>query len=211
MKRELYTPIIVFPVILLSLIVLSGCSAPAQKQAETNHGLSKSLQDRPETYYGKLKSLLTRKTLHVRPKAAERDVNLIEIEKGAAGVCFGASMDDVLAVWGKPCGFHIDGFRDVWDLSIGACRFGFIDNQLVAISIHSATLKDAYLKNGIGFGSSYDEVKSVYGEPLEATNFNLEYSTANGYLVTFHFVADNSSLGKRKLINISIYHPDSGK
>ena len=211
MKRELYTPIVVLVVVLLSLIRFSGCSAPAQKQAETNHGLSKSLQDQPETYYGKLKSLLTRKTLHVRPRATERDVNLIEIEKGAAGVCFGASMDDVVAIWGKPCGFQIDGFRDVWDLSIGACRFGFIDNHLVIISIHSATLKDAHLKNGISFGSSYDEVKSAYGEPLEATNFDLKYSTENGYFVKFHFVADNSSLGKRKLINISIYHPDSGE
>lgn len=211
MKREPYTPIIVLLVVLLPLIRFSGCSAPVRKQAETNHEPPKSLQDQPETYYGKLKSLLTRKILHVRPRATERDVNLIEIEKGAAGVCFGASMDDVVAVWGKPCGFHIIGYRDVWDLSIGACRFGFIENQLVTISIHSATLKDAHLKNGINFSSSYDKVKSAYGEPLKATNFDLKYSTENGHLIKFHFVADNSSLGKRKLINISIYHPDSGE
>jgi hypothetical protein len=194
MKRKLYIPIAVFLFVLLPLIAFS----------DTEQKLS-------ESYYGQLKSLLTRKTLKVRPKASERDVNLVEVEKGAAGVIFGASMDDVVAIWGKPCGLNIYGSRDVWTLNIGACRFGFIDNHLVTISIHSATLKKAHLENGVSFESSFKDVKSAFGEPIEATDYNLKFSTKNGYVIKFHFVADNSSIGKRKLINIIIYHPDSGE
>jgi len=163
------------------------------------------------SYYEQLKSLLTRKTLKVRPNASDRDVNLIEVEKGAAGVLFGASMDDVVAIWGKPCGIDTSRSRDIWALYIGACRFGFIDNRLVSVSIHSATLKKAHLQNGISFKSSYNDVKSAFGEPIEATDYNLKFLTKNGYIVKFHFVADRSSMGKRKLISITVYHPDSGE
>jgi hypothetical protein len=169
-------------------------------------------QSESETYYGRLKSLLTRRNIfRVRPKTSERDVNLIEIEKGAGGVLFGASMDDVVAVWGKPSGLFIDGIRPTWELSIGACEFGFIDNRLVQISLHSATLKTAHLANGIGFDSSYDEVKSAFGEPLEATYSHLEFATKNGYVIDFHFLPDRLSEGKRKIVSITIFHPDSGQ
>ena len=194
MKRELYTPIVVFLLALLPLIAFSGTE-----------------QKPSESYYGQLKSLLTRKTLKVRPKASERDVNLIEVEKGAAGVLFGASMDDVVAIWGKPCGINTYRLRDIWSLYIGACRFGFIDNQLVSVSIHSATLKEAHIGNGISFKSSYNDVKSAFGEPIEMTDYSLKFSTKNGYIIKFHFVADRSSMGKRKLISITVYHPDSGE
>ncbi len=196
MRRFYYTSIVLILLLMLPLFALSGCNAE-QKVAES--------------YHGQLKSLLIRKTLKVRPKVSERDVNLIEVEKGAAGVLFGESMDDVIAIWGKPCGIHISGHQVVWDLTIGACRFGFVDNRLVSISIHSATLKKAYLENGISFTSSYDQVKSAFGEPIEATYSNLKYVTENGYIIKFHFVPDALSKGKRKLISITIYHPDSGE
>ena len=169
-------------------------------------------QSASESYYGKLKSLLRqRHILRVRPKGSGRDVNLIEVEKGAGGVLFGASMDDVVAVWGMPSGLFIDGIGPVWKLAIGACRFGFVDNRLVEISIHSATLKTAHLANGIGFASSYDEVKSAFGEPLEATYSKLEFATKNGYVIKFHFLPDRLSEGKRKIVTITIFHPDSGQ
>ena len=202
MKRFYYTPIVLILLVMLPLFAFSGRSTPASCDAE---------QKKAESYYEQLKSLLTRKTLKVRPKASKRDVNLIETEKGAAGVLFGASMDDVIAIWGKPCGISISGYREVWNLSIGACRFGFIDNKLVSISVHSATLEKAYLKNGISFTSSYDEVKSAFGEQMEATYSNLKFATENGYVIRFHFVPDASSKGKRKLICIAVHHPDSGK
>lgn len=195
MKRFYYTPIIFILLVMLPLFAISGDIE--QKIAES--------------YYGRLKSLLSRKTLNVRPKASERDVSLIEPEKGAAGVLFGDSMDDVIAIWGKPCGIFIDGIRPVWELFIGACRFGFVDNRLVSISVHSATLEKAYMENGISFTSSYDEVKSAIGEPMEATYSDLKFITENGYIIKFHFVPDALSEGKRELISIAIYHPDSGE
>jgi hypothetical protein len=194
MKRKLFNPLILILLVLIPLLAFSGTE-----------------QKGSESYYGKLKSMLSRKTLKVRPKVSERDVNLIDVEKGAAGVLFGASMDDIVAVWGKPCGINTYGIRDIWTLYIGACRFGFIDNELVLISIHSATLKEAHLGDGISFKSSYNDVKSAFGEPIEMTDYNLKFVKESGYVIKFHFVADTSSIGKRKLISITIYHPDSGQ
>lgn len=195
MKRRLQVPIVVVLFILLFLIPFSDAG-----------------QTGPESYYTQLKSLVTgRHSLRVRPKPSERDINLIAIEDGAAGVLFGATMDDVIAVWGKPDSLMIDGITPVWNLGIGACRFGFVDNRLVTISVHSATIEKAYLPNGLSFESSYEEVQSVFGEPIEATDLNLEFMTENGYLVRFHFAPDRGALGKRKLINIEICHPDSGE
>jgi len=174
------------------------------------NAFSDTEQKPSESYYEQLKSLITRQTLKVRPKTSEQDVNLIEIEKGAAGVRFGATMDDVVAVWGKPCGINTNGIGGVWDLDIGACRFGFLDNRLVTIDIHSAMLENAYLENGVTFESSYDDVMAAFGEPLEASDYTPEFETEKGYVFSFHFIPDKSSEGKR-LIAIGIYHPDSGR
>jgi hypothetical protein len=193
MQRKLYNPMILVLLVLIPLIAFSGTEQKAT-----------------ESYYEQLKSLLTRQTLKVRPKTSERDVNLIEVEKGAAGVLFGASMDDVVAIWGKPCGINTSGSRDIWSLYIGACKFGFIDNELVLISIHSATRKEAHFENGIGFKSSFDDVMSAFGKPIEATDYILKFVKENGYVIKFQFVADTSSLGKRKLIGITLNHSDSG-
>ncbi|HNY78978.1 MAG: hypothetical protein RBS72_15470 [Sedimentisphaerales bacterium] len=195
MKRKLQVPIVVVLFLLVCLIPFSGAGQTAS-----------------ESYYAQLKSLVTgRHILRVRPNASAQDVSLIEVEKGAAGVLFGATMDDVIAIWGKPNSLMIDGIGPVWDLGIGACRFGFVNNRLVTISVHSATIEKAYLPNGLSFESSYEEVESAFGEPIEAADLSLEFATENGYLVRFHFVPDLHALGKRKLINIEICHPDSGE
>ena len=194
MKRKFCNPMILVLLVLLPLIAFSGTGQKAS-----------------ESYYGQLKSLLTRHSLKVRPKASDRDVNLVEVEKGAAGVLFGSSMDDVVAIWGKPSGLLIHGSRDIWTLYIGACRFGFIENKLVSISIHSATLKNAHFANGISFKSSFKDVMSSFGEPVEATDYIVKFEKENGYVIKFQFAADTSSLGKRKLIGITMSHPDSGQ
>ena len=76
MKRKLYNPMILVLLVLLPLVAFSGTGQKAS-----------------ESYYGQLQSLLSRQSLKVRPKASERDVNLVEVEKGAAGVLLGASLD----------------------------------------------------------------------------------------------------------------------
>jgi len=194
MKRKLYNPMILVLLVLIPLIAFSGTEQKAS-----------------ESYYEQLKSLLTRKTLKVRPNASKRDVNLIDTEKGAAGVLFGASMDDIVAIWGKPCGIDTNRSRNIWSLSVGACRFGFIENELVSVSIHSATLEKAHFENGINFESSFDDVMSAFGKPIQATDYSLKFATQNGYIIKFQFVADTSALGKRKLIGITVYHPNSGQ
>jgi len=52
--------------------------------------LAEAEQATSESYYQQLRSLVTRRNVfRVRPQASERDINLIEVEKGAAGVLFG--------------------------------------------------------------------------------------------------------------------------
>jgi hypothetical protein len=195
MKRMFQTPIMVILLGLLPLIAFSGAE-----------------QTPSESYYERLKSLVTPELrFQIRPNATDRDVNLIEIEKGAAGVVFGASMDDVIAVWGKPESIWIDGIREAWFLGIGGCRFGFVDNRLTTVGVLSVSVEKAHLANGIGFESSYDEVKSALGEPVEATDSELSFVTKNGYTIGFHFVSDESASDKRRLISIKISCPNSGE
>jgi len=193
MKRTLQTTIMVM--LLLPLITFCGAEQTAS-----------------ESYYDRLKSLVTPGPgFRIRPNATERDVNLIEIEKGAAGVVFGASMDDVVAVWGKPNGIWIDSLVQIWTLQVGACRFGFLDNRLTTIAVSSATIEKAHLANGIGFESSYDEVKSAFGEPVEATDSQLSFATGSGYTIEFQFVRDRLASNKPRLILIEISCPHSGR
>jgi hypothetical protein len=164
-----------------------------------------------ESYYERLKSLVRdRQNPAIRPNATERDVSLIEVEKGAAGVIFGASMDDVIAVWGLPESIRVSGFFKTWFLRIGGSYFGFVDNRLTSIAVHRAAVENAHLTNGIGFESSYDEVRSAFGEPVEATDLELTFVTKDGYTITFCFW-DEPVWGKRELIAITISCPDSGK
>jgi hypothetical protein len=195
MKRKLHTPAMVILLVLLPLIAFSG----AQQTAS-------------ESYYERLKSLVTPGfRFQIRPNATDRDINLVEIEKGAAGVVFGASMDDVIAVWGKPESIWIDGIREAWFLGIGGCEFGFVNNRLTTIAVPSFSVRKAHLANGIGFESSYDEVKSALGEPVKATDSRLRFVTKSGYTVNFDFVSDEWSSGKRRLQCIRISCPDSGE
>ena len=160
------------------------------------------------SYHETLKLLLAPAKLKVRLKSQGRDINLIDPEKGAGGMRFGDSIDTVIGVWGKPSGIRITGQSPLWRLRMGACTFGFVNNKLVAISIHSATLKDARLEMGVTFQSSYDEVKRTVGEPTKETYTNLTFERDNGYVLRFQFMADSLQAGKRKLIAIEVRHPD---
>lgn len=176
--------------------------------------LSDAQQTVSESYYERVKSLLSPLSYPdpgIDRNATDRDVNLIEIEEGAAGVVFGASMDDVVALWGKPQSISFVGVHEMWDLWIGGCRFGFVDNRLTSIDVVSFALKKAHLANGIDFQSSYGEVKSAFGEPIEATDSRLKFATENDYTIKFYFVSDELTAEKGKLLSIEISHPDSDK
>ncbi len=166
MKRKLQTPIMAILLVLLPLIAFSGAE-----------------QTPSESYYERLKSLVRVREgyyVSIHPAAKDRDVNLIEIEKGAAGVVFGASMDDVIAVWGFPESIRVNGFLKTWFLRIGGSCFGFVDNRLTTIAVCRGAVKNAHLANGIGFESCYDEVRSAFGEPVEATDLELTFVTEDG-------------------------------
>jgi len=172
-------------------------------------GASLNQEGRPSpSYHETLKSLVLPAKLKVRPKLQGRDINLIDPEEGAGGVRFGDSIDTVVGVWGKPSGIRISGYSPLWRLRIGACTFSFVNNKLVAISISSATLKDARLESGVTFQSSYDEVKRTVGEPTEETYSTLTFERDNEYVLRFQFMGDSLQGGKRKLIAIEVRHPD---
>lgn len=177
----------------------------------TELALAASLKrDVPPTpsYYETLKSLLVPNRAKIRPKSEGRDVNLIDPLNGAGGVRFGDSVDTVVGVWGKPNSIQITAFSPLWRLRMGACTFAFIDNRLVAISIHSATLKNARLEEGVTFQSSTEEVRKALGEPTEETYAALTFERDGGYVLRCQFMPDSLQAGKRKLILVEIRHPD---
>lgn len=80
-----------------------------------------------------------------------------------------------------------------------------------SVKTHSVPLPvEHHFENGIGFESSFEDVMSAFGKSIKATDYNLTFANENGYIIKFHFVADTSFFGKRKLIAIEINHPDSG-
>jgi hypothetical protein len=190
-------------IIISVMSLICGCTHVRQDPAGFSNAKANS-------YYTRLCSLLTTKdSLDVEPKSTGRDVNLIENETGAAGVLFGATMDDVVAVWGKPSGLMINDGLDDWSLYIGACRFDFIDNSLVTISTHSASLPCARFENGIDYASSVEDVLSAFGKPIKASDYKYEFVNENGYVTDFHFSPDRKSKGEANLISIEISHPDA--
>lgn len=158
-------------------------------------------------YYNGVKSFLSKKKLEVRPRNSERDVNLIDPEKGAAGVLFGASISEVVRLWGKPYSLNTDWSNDTWSIKMGALRFDFFENELVKIGIHNVTLKNAYFENGVNFKSSLGDVMSAFGKPINEREFFPKFLTKNGYVISFHFHATSS---KPELLAVSIAHPDFG-
>ncbi len=200
MKKQ----ILIIPLVLL----VSGCTHLSNQNADA-HPANTTVE--ANSYFAHLSSLLSRNNLSVLPKNPDQDVNLIEVEKGAAGVSFGTTVDDVVAVWGNPSGFMIRDIRDDWDMYIGACRFGFLGNELVYVSIHRVTIPDAYFANGINFKSSIEDVLSAFGKPIKATDYNYIFRDGNGYVTKFHFMPDSKNKGTEQLIAIAVSHPDAGK
>jgi hypothetical protein len=101
------------------------------------------------------------------------DVLTIDPESGsAAGLRFGQTMDDVIAVWGKPHGLDVEKKRDsrarTWyrrvDLNYGyGLSFRFRDGALDGIHVQS--LDAAHLLNGPALKSTPAEVLKALGEP----------------------------------------------
>ena len=157
-------------------------------------------------YYAQLQSMLSNGHLMFYPKDPDKDVNLVTIEKGASGLHFGASMDDLVELWGNPSIVRNSG--DAWFLAIGGCRFGFIDNELLYISIRSTTIPDAHFGNGISFSSSYEDIVSAFENLTESRNNTLELCTKNGYKMKLYFFPDTSNGNKLKLFMIELKHPE---
>ena len=190
------------------ILVINGCGHLSDQSIHKN---KESSAVNAGSYYEQLNSLLSRKKLKVYPKTSDRDINRIEVEKGGAGVLYGSTTDDVIAIWGKPSGFLINDIRDSWDMYIGACRFGFVENSLVYISIHNVTVPDAKFDNGISFESSIEDVLDAFGEPSKASDYFYTFRNDNGFVIKFHFTPDSKNKDIEKLIAVSIYHPDAGK
>jgi len=160
------------------------------------------------SYYKTLKSLLEPNWLKIRPKSGGRDVDLVDPLNGAGGVRFGDSIDTVVGVWGRPSHIHVSRTSPLWRLGMGACRFEFIDNRLVAISIHRVTLANAHLKEGVTFQSSHEQVKEALGKPTRETHTVLTFERDGGYVLRCQFMSDPTQAGKSELIAFAIRHPD---
>ncbi|MHC4777120.1 MAG: hypothetical protein ACYTFG_00940 [Planctomycetota bacterium] len=157
-----------------------------------------------------LKSLVRKRRRWIREvplEAGDRDPNLVEPEKGAGAVRFGQSLDEVIRVWGRPTSINISPHQETWEFWIRASRFEFEDNKLVTIDIHSVDLEGAFLKNGISFKSSPEDVKKIFGKPIEKGKGTLLFETENGFRIEFHFIMDGVLEGKPEMIAMGIMHP----
>jgi hypothetical protein len=161
-----------------------------------------------DSYFEKLDSLIGRKKLNIKPKDRSVDINLVTVEEGGAGLKFGSSIDDLVRLWGKPSGVMVHKGLGTWRFHAGGCLFGFIENELVSITIHSATIPKAYMENGITFKSTIDDLKSVYKNLEEDRMNQFKYVTDNDYVVEFMFYPDRRSRQQR-LSAITLHHPDS--
>jgi hypothetical protein len=158
-------------------------------------------------YYDTLKSMLSPMGRKAEPQSKGRNVNLIEPSKGAGGLLFGQSIDDLIRVWGKPSNINASmsayGVKLTTNyLSYGASRFRFTNNKLVEIGIHRMNLPNARFANGIGFSATAKDIKKAFGKPDERRDNIFKYYDINGS--TVRFVCTYNKKGALKLSSVTI-------
>ncbi len=160
-----------------------------------------------KSYSAKLKEVVDTKKRRIKPLKKNVDTKLISIEQGATGLKFGDSLDDLVEMWGKPSGIYIHN-HGAWQFYIDATYYQFIDNKLVSIGIHSATMPDAYMKNGLSFKSTLEEFKKLYPQAEEKRRDTFTHYTENDYVIEFTFYPTYPD-DELKLSAITLSHPDA--
>ena len=120
-------------------------------------------------------------------------------------------MDDLVELWGIHQALRIIRHRDEWNLKIGGCRFGFIDNELLSISIRKRYNETRISAMGFHFHPLMKTLVSAFENLTESNNITLKLRTKNGYILELYFRPDTSNGNKLKLITIRVHHPNAGK
>jgi hypothetical protein len=81
--------------------------------------------------------------------------------EGLAGVKLGMSMEDVIGVWGFPKRICMQHAATVLSIARGS-TFSFVENELVAVKVHSADLPSMKLSNGVDFSFSPSQLSDSY-------------------------------------------------
>jgi hypothetical protein len=153
-------------------------------------------------YYRSMIELLQPRDFHVAPPAGTPDLLLIDPAVGAGGVRFGMTMDEVVAIWGKPDKIERDlvsersGGGHLATLQFGATDFEFFDDCLERIDLCHTNLPEARFRDGLGFDASVDDVVTEYGkpkrdyesEPDHGLAWDFMHFQAGGTELEFHFM-----------------------
>lgn len=158
-------------------------------------------------YYDTLKSMLSPMDRKAKPQSKDRDVNLIEPSKGAGGLLFGQSIDDLIRVWGNPsnmcASMSTHGIKlTTNNFFYGASHFKFINNKLVEIVVSKVNLPNAHFPNGIGFNSTAQDIKKVFGEPDEKRDNTATYYNITGSKVRFFCTYDKKGVLRLSTVTI---------
>ncbi|MDA7915799.1 hypothetical protein N9B94_01025 [Verrucomicrobia bacterium] len=131
-------------------------------------------------YFSTMLQLVDNKPIGFTPGATSSNL-VIDPAKGAGGVSFDASMDDLIAVWGRPHAITMSTYdneplkaSDI-TLHMGGSRFRFLNNRLIEISLHRSNLPSATFASGVGFDSTEADFISKLGKPRSKRTNMLEY------------------------------------
>eukprot|EP00977_Amphora_coffeiformis_P004201 scaffold875_cov185-Amphora_coffeaeformis.AAC.16 len=94
---------------------------------------------------------------------AETKSNPMDYTKGILGTPFGSTMDEVVALWGTPCGISMWRVGQI-ELEIYHCRFRFDRNRLTSIMIHEVDLPDVEPIPGIKMGATVPPLMELFPE-----------------------------------------------
>jgi hypothetical protein len=159
-----------------------------------------------DSYYERFQNLIGgSRTIseHTRAqiKAASQEVDM---SIGIAGVQFGQSMDEVIALWGQPRGIFAVMPGEV-KLHIGGSQFHFQDNKLNGVTIHGVDLPNFSIASGkLAIGMSCPELTDIFPGSIPSSTFNhipnlREIELSGGKIKV------RVNLMKNKIITISVY------
>jgi hypothetical protein len=116
------------------------------------------------------------------------------------GLTFGMSMDEVIAIWGKPSGVSINAISHLPEqiLHYSASSLHFKNNQLFELSLHNIDFPNVEILEGLTFGMSPEQVATACSNlTSETKGSRIYYHVAEGITMKPHFYSKKSENAER--------------
>jgi len=125
-------------------------------------GCAPSSSSGGSSYYARLGAMADGGPLTEQRRQSILAASVQSLDVGLAGVQFGATMDDVIALWGRPNAIWMQGEGRTQTI-IANSHFEFQDNGLVEIDIHSADLPAFSIADGqVAMGEPCPDLTVVF-------------------------------------------------